>query len=457
MALTKAHNRMIAGSIVNVVDYGATGDGVTDDAPAIQAAINAADGSVFFPAGTYNCLSAITIQTGTYLIGEGSAASGSTANLSILSHNFDGDFITFNGAAGSNSGDGGGLKDLNIIQAKTTGSATDSAVKLTGTTTSSRANWIRIINCQIEENTGAVKWQYGVNADGSSVGGTDGIRDIWISNTRFVAGTAAIRLFNVFNVWLSDIACNLTGSDIVIDGTSGNVSSSVFLTNVTGVNLTLDHAEFVMAAGGSFTAVSTTANTDTCNLNIGYLGTIPNPLLGTKVFLATNDPNVSGSMVSVSSEMTAHAFGRDTGAGDSTNTTQVTVGNLGSNEGSIALRYVNAAASGGPTTGLYPFIRNNADSSNFGAGSLRWEKIPGSDLANTILQNSASDYVQIDAANSMIRSFLNSVEAFRIDETSTAGETRMLVYDVDNATLERVSVGSADSGGAGYKVLRIPN
>ncbi|MDC0637459.1 hypothetical protein OAP25_02040 [Flavobacteriaceae bacterium] len=43
------------------------------------------------------------------------------------------------------------------------------------------------------------------------------------------------------------------------------------------------------------------------------------------------------------------------------------------------------------------------------------------------------------------------------DSTATAGNTSMLLWDVDNATLERVTVGAADSGGVGYKVLRIPN
>ena len=45
----------------------------------------------------------------------------------------------------------------------------------------------------------------------------------------------------------------------------------------------------------------------------------------------------------------------------------------------------------------------------------------------------------------------------KLDDNNTAGNTRLLLYDVDNATVERVSVGAADSGGTGYKVLRIPN
>lgn len=48
-------------------------------------------------------------------------------------------------------------------------------------------------------------------------------------------------------------------------------------------------------------------------------------------------------------------------------------------------------------------------------------------------------------------------DKFELDDDSTAGNTRMLVYDVDNGQLERVTVGAADSGGTGFKVLRIPN
>lgn len=41
--------------------------------------------------------------------------------------------------------------------------------------------------------------------------------------------------------------------------------------------------------------------------------------------------------------------------------------------------------------------------------------------------------------------------------TPSSGETALWLYDADNGTLERVTVGAADSGGVGFKCLRIPN
>ena len=71
MALTKASYSMITGSVINVLDYGATGNGTTNDTAAIQAAIDAAQGTqqVFFPAGTYKVTATLNLYKGSNLIG----------------------------------------------------------------------------------------------------------------------------------------------------------------------------------------------------------------------------------------------------------------------------------------------------------------------------------------------------------------------------------------------------
>jgi hypothetical protein len=53
MSLTKATYSMIAGAPINVLDYGAIGDGTTDNTAALNAAFAQIGRAVFFPKGTY--------------------------------------------------------------------------------------------------------------------------------------------------------------------------------------------------------------------------------------------------------------------------------------------------------------------------------------------------------------------------------------------------------------------
>jgi len=82
--------------IYSVMAYGATGDGVTDDTTAIQAADTAASwsgGKVYFPPGTFLCGSDLTISVDTIWFGAGK-------RTSIIKRGFTGDFITaFGGRA----------------------------------------------------------------------------------------------------------------------------------------------------------------------------------------------------------------------------------------------------------------------------------------------------------------------------------------------------------------------
>lgn len=70
MSLTKVSYSMIQGAVANVLDFGAKGDGTTDDTAAIQAAINAA-GCVFLPEGTYKISAALQLKSKTKLMGAG--------------------------------------------------------------------------------------------------------------------------------------------------------------------------------------------------------------------------------------------------------------------------------------------------------------------------------------------------------------------------------------------------
>lgn len=72
-----------ASAYVTVKDFGALGDGVTDDTAAIQAAINASTGrSLFFPDGTYRISSALVISLPIEIFGTGTRSATIFQSLS---------------------------------------------------------------------------------------------------------------------------------------------------------------------------------------------------------------------------------------------------------------------------------------------------------------------------------------------------------------------------------------
>jgi parallel beta-helix repeat protein len=98
----------------SVVAYGATGNGITDDSPAIQAAVSAAEdaggGVVYFPSGTFLIGATINLATaGVTLLGGPSAVllsstSALGAHVLITASSITLDGLTFDGAYTSGSG-----------------------------------------------------------------------------------------------------------------------------------------------------------------------------------------------------------------------------------------------------------------------------------------------------------------------------------------------------------------
>jgi hypothetical protein len=118
MALTKAHNRMIEGSVVNVLDFGATGNGTTDDTAAIQAAINSLSstgGKVHIPVGVYLISSPIELSTGSasrsiILYGDGTGQVNNVTNsATVISNSANTNCLVIRGLGGD------GVRDLSII------------------------------------------------------------------------------------------------------------------------------------------------------------------------------------------------------------------------------------------------------------------------------------------------------------------------------------------------------
>jgi hypothetical protein len=70
---------------------------------------------------------------------------------------------------------------------------------------------------------------------------------------------------------------------------------------------------------------------------------------------------------------------------------------------------------------------------------------------NVATHASRSAYLSIKVGSTSL------AEVARFDKPTTATQTSLLLFDVDNNTVERVTVGAADSGGTGFKLLRIPN
>jgi hypothetical protein len=137
MSLTKVSYSMIQGAVVNALDFGAVGDGTTDDTAAIQAAINYAgtlatnsvasvnpsfpsveQAVVYLPAGRYSITGTLDLYPGVCLQGDGAQSTTllhQGGNVSCIESGF---YIAPGNFTNTSFSKWGGVKSLSIVGKK---------------------------------------------------------------------------------------------------------------------------------------------------------------------------------------------------------------------------------------------------------------------------------------------------------------------------------------------------
>lgn len=203
MALTKVHNRMVAGASVSVLDYGAVGNGTTDDTAAIQAAFNSGAKAVNIPSGTY-LVTALTITSAIKIYGEGKLLRNAVASSYIIT--VTANDVTIDGIEFEGDGAGSTIATTDILEG---------AIVVNGTNSSSPAENCNIRNCKINGFAG-----YGIRMNYT--------RDCRIENC------------DIEYCGYAGILCLSTVDSTVTQNRIKNIDSSAGSTNWYGISVTRD-------------------------------------------------------------------------------------------------------------------------------------------------------------------------------------------------------------------------
>lgn len=169
---------------ISIKDFGAVGDGVTDDAPAINAALTAsltalAGRDVYVPGSgaVYLCGSTIAVPSGSRLVGDGPQSSsrlkkgfnGTFVTLAdgagLFGLYFDGNGATYTGKGIEHTGGNQTVRDTRMLNTE------DTAVYFT-TTSGANCHYENVNAYVYGSTSGSGKWAFKIQDLGSAVGGT---------------------------------------------------------------------------------------------------------------------------------------------------------------------------------------------------------------------------------------------------------------------------------------------
>jgi hypothetical protein len=399
MALTKTHSRMIAGSAVNVIDFGAVGDGVADDTAAIQAAVNSGAFEIIIPEGTYST-GAISVSSNVRKItGSGTfkqKALGANV-LSISVNNILIDGIKFVSAATYNV---------------TTSASSNTAVSFSGVSN------VKVTNCIFETFS-----YFGVYAENST--------DVIVSNNQINNCFGAVRYRGVtrgiINNNLINGGLNETEFHAVIglDSTNGHSFGVCNQISIDGNVLNCSTwSEAIMVHAGIDVVVSDNAIK---NASFG---------IGANTFNATDTTQnitITGNAVTLRSATSGSATANYCifvgGSSVNFNPASTTISNnvcrdgnralLASNQGAIAVQYCQSSTISGNSIinsyGAGIVVNDNATQININGNVIDSVSVASGITRGISVVNSSSD---IAIRENIIRSV--SGEGIRVESTVTS-------------------------------------
>lgn len=121
-----------------------------------------------------------------------------------------------------------------------------------------------------------------------------------------------------------------------------------------------------------------------------------------------------------------------------------------------SLVFANNSASGwySPQNGTWTFGQSGTDLVQIDGGAF---SVPVNNIQIGPADQTTGSLISTDGTSLLFHDNTAGNDTFKLDGNATANETSMLLWDITAASLRRVSIGAADSGGTGFRVLRIPN
>jgi len=289
--------------------------------------------------------------------------------------------------------------------------------------------------------------------------------------TIFGAGnsvTAPVGSTNGRNVVVGQFNTLLTANDNIIIGNSwsppSQTANCVLIGNNSSITPSMTYCvlvgDSITVSGGNFhTLVGRLSRklgaSGDYAVAVGYNATVNNIDFGVAIGQTANVSGGAGNIALGRAAVVTHANCAVIGPGATSERTNSFV--IGSdNTGGDYRTYVFGNRGDTVGSGLQDVLWRPTDAdgvtSNLAGSGLTVRAGLGS--GNAVSANISLDVGVVGASGATVQTARTGV---RISASVTALDTYLMIWDVDNGVLERVSVGIADSGGVGFKLLRIPN